>query len=155
MAKKAKTVEIPKVIYTQQFLKFVANNVRSFRESNGFGRWLVEYQRMDEQGWFKPEKLRGLYIQILKGNFSYSFIIKCAVNYICSPALDAAKAFEKMNSFDIVVITGEIAINDDDEELRDLSLEEAIQICEAMNDEAEEILFRVRNSITGRYESVC
>lgn len=154
MAKKAKTIEIPEVIYTQQFLKFVAINVKSFRESKGFGRWLAEYDRMDANGWFKPEKLRELYLSILKDNFKYSFIIKCAVNYICSPALDAAKSYAKMNSFEIRLITGEIAINNDDEELIDLSLDEAVSICSAMNEEAEEILFKVYNSVTGKYVNV-
>ena len=154
MAKKAKTIEIPEVIYTQQFLKFVAINVKSFRESKGFGRWLAEYDRMDASGWFKPEKLRELYLSILKDNFRYSFIIKCAVNYICSPALDAAKNYAKMNSFEIRLITGEIAVNDDDEELVKLSLDEAISICSAMNEEAEEILFKIYNSVTGKYVNV-
>ena len=158
MAKKAKTVEIPQAVYTPQFLKFVSINVKSFRETKGFGRWLAEYDRMDAKGWFKPEKLRDLFITILNDTFRYSFIIKCAVNYICSPALDAAKSYAKsyakMNSFEIRLITGEIAVNDDDEELIDLSLDEAISICDAMNEEAEEILFKVYNSITGKYVSV-
>ena len=41
-------------------------------------------------------------------------------------------------------------MNDDDEELTGLSMEEAISICNAMNEEAEEILFRVYNSSTNK-----
>lgn len=147
---KKKTVEIPQVIYTDQFLRFVAIYANRFKASNGYGKWLVEYKRMDESGWFKPEKLREFYADILKGTSTLSFIYWDAVHYICIQALDAAKAFASANSFDVRVITGEIAVNDDDEELTGLSMEEAISICNAMNDEAEELLFRVYNSNTNK-----
>lgn len=147
---KKKTVEIPRVIYTDQFLRFVAVYANKFKATNGYGKWLVEYKRMDESGWFKPEKLRELYIDILKDTSTLSYIYKDAVHYICIQALDAAKAFASVNSFDIRVITGEIAVNDDDEELTGLSMEEAINICNAMNEEAEELLFRVYNSNTNK-----
>lgn len=147
---KKKTVEIPRVIYTDQFLRFVAVYVNRFKATNGYGRWLAEYKRMDEHGWFKPEKLRELYIKILDGSNTLSYIYWDAVHYICIQALDAAKAFALTNSFEIRVITGEIAFNDDNEELKDLSMEEAISICDAMNEEAEELLFRVYNSNTNK-----
>lgn len=147
---KKKTVEIPQVIYTDQFLRFVAIYVNRFKATNGYGKWLVEYKQMDESGWFKPEKLRELYIDILKDTSTLSYIYKDAVHYICIQALDAAKAFASANSFDVRVITGEIAFNDDDEELKDLSMEEALAICKAMNEEAEELLFRVYNSSTNK-----
>lgn len=147
---KKKTVEIPQVIYTDQFLRFVAVYANRFKATNGYGRWLAEYRRMDEQGMFKPEKLRELYIDILKDTSTLSYIYWDAVHYICIQALDAAKAFALTNSFEIRVITGEIAFNDDNEELKDLSMEEALTICKAMNDEAEELLFRVYNSSTNK-----
>lgn len=147
---KKKAVEIPEVIYTDQFLRFVVVYVNKFRATNGYGRWLAEYKRMDEQGMFKPEKLRELYIKILDGSNTLSYIYWDAVRYICIQALDAAKAFASANSFDVRVITGEIAVNDDDEELTGLSMEEAISICNAMNEEAEELLFRVYNSNTNK-----
>lgn len=147
---KKKAVEIPEVIYTDQFLRFVAVYANKFRATKGFGRWLVEYKRMDEQGMFKPERLRELYIKILGGSNTLSFIYWEAVYYICIQALDAAKAFAISNSFEIRVITGEIAFNDDDEGLKDLSMEEALAICKAMNDEAEEHLFDVYNSNTNK-----
>lgn len=147
---KKKTVEIPQVIYTDQFLRFVAVYANRFKATNGYGRWLAEYRRMDEHGWFKPEKLRELYIDILKDTSTLSYIYWEAVHYICAQALDAAKTFALTNSFEIRVITGEIAFNDDDEELKDLSIEEALAICKAMNDEAEELLFRVYNSNTNK-----
>lgn len=147
---KKKTVEIPQVIYTDQFLRFVAVYTNKFKASNGYGKWLVEYKRMDEQGWFKPEKLREFYIDILNGVSTLSYIYWDAVHYICIQALDAAKAFASANLFDVRVITGEIAVNDDDEELTGLSMEEAISICNAMNEKAEELLFRVYNSSTNK-----
>ena len=146
---KKKAVEIPEVIYTDQFLRFVAVYANRFRMTKGFGRWLAEYKRMDEQGVFEPEKLRELYIKILDGSNTLSYIYWEAVHYICIQALDAAKAFALSNSFEIRVITGEIAFNDD-EELKNLSMEEALAICKAMNDEAEEHLFDVYNSNTNR-----
>ena len=147
---KKKAVEISEVIYTDQFLRFVAVYANRFRATKGFGRWLAEYKRMDERGMFEPEKLRELYIKILDGSNILSFIYWEAVHYICIQALDAAKAFALTNSFEIRVITGEIAFNDDDEELKDLSMEEALAICKAMNDEAEEHLFDVYNSNTNK-----
>lgn len=62
---KKKTVEIPQAIYTDQFLRFVYIYANRFITNNGFGRWLVEYQQMEKRGWFKPEKLREQYINIL------------------------------------------------------------------------------------------
>lgn len=147
---KKKAVEIPEVIYTDQFLRFVAVYANKFKATNGYGRWLAEYRQMDERGWFKPEKLRELYIDILKDTSTLSYIYWDAVYHICIQALDAAKTFTLTNSFDVRVITGEIAFNDNDEELKDLSMEEAISICNAMNEEAEELLFRVYNSSTNR-----
>lgn len=147
---KKKAIEIPEVIYTGQFLRFVAVYANKFRATKGFGRWLAEYKHMDEHGMFKPEKLRELYIKILDGSNTLSYIYWEVVHYICVQALDAAKTFALTNSFEIRVITGEIAFNDDDEELKDLSMEEALAICKAMNDEAEELLFRVYNSNTNK-----
>lgn len=137
------TQEIPTEVQSSQFLKFVSRYADKFRASNGYGKWLAEYQKMDDSDMFKPETLRRIYASILNDTFTGSYIVKDAVNYICSQALDATKAYLSTSLFDIRVITGEIAVNDDDEELINLSLEEALGICKAMNDEAEELLFRV------------
>lgn len=148
---KKKAIEIPEVIYTNQFLKFVEHYAKEFKKYNGYGKyWLKEWTRMEENGMFKPEKLRELYIKILDGSNTLSYIYWDVVHRICIQALDAAKAFALTNSFEIRVITGEIAFNDNDEELKDLSMEEALAICKAMNDEAEELLFRVYNSNTNK-----
>lgn len=147
---KKKTVEIPQIIYTDQFLRFVAVYADKFKATNGYGRWLAEYKQMDEQGMFKPEKLKELYIKMLDGSNTLSYIYWDAVHYICVQALNATETFASANSFDVRIITGEIAVNDDNEELTGLSIEEAISICNAMNEEAEELLFRVYNSNTNK-----
>ena len=97
---KKKAVEIPEAVYTDQFLRFVAVYANKFRATSGYERWLAEYKRMDEQGMFKPEKLRELYIKILDGSNTLSYIYRDAVHYICIQALDAAKAFALTNSFE-------------------------------------------------------
>ena len=142
--------EIPQIINTSQFLRFAAVYANKFKANKGYGRWLAEYERMDKANMFKPEKLRELYIDTLKDTSALSYIYWDAVHYICIQALDAAKAFASANLFDVRVITGEIAVNDDDEELTGLSMEEAISICNAMNEKAEELLFRVYNSSTNK-----
>lgn len=147
---KKKTVEIPQIINTSQFLRFAAIYANKFKANKGYGRWLAEYERMDKANMFKPENIREQYIKILNGTSRLSYIYWDAVHYICIQALDAAKAFASANLFDVRVITGEIAVNDDDEELTGLSMEEAISICNAMNEEAEELLFRVYNSNTNK-----
>lgn len=146
-----KLVEIPDDIRTDQFLRFVDIYAKKFKASNGYGKWLAEYKLMESHAMFYPETLRRLYIDIIRDEFKYSYIVKDAVNYICSQALRAVKAFVKVNSFEIRVITGEIAYNDDDEELANLSFEEAVSICKSMNEEAEELLFRVYNSSTHKF----
>lgn len=143
-------MEIPPIIHTNIFLRFAAAYFQKFKRSNGRGRWLAEYRRMEEQGMFEPKNLRALYIDILKDTSKLSFIYWDAVNYICVQALDAAKTYVETNLFEIRVITGEIAFDDSDKELKELSIEEAISICKTMNKEAEENLFMVYNSVTNK-----
>ena len=105
---------------------------------------------MDKANMFKPENIREQYIKILNGTSRLSYIYWDVIHHIGIQALDATKAFVSANSFEIRVITGEIAFDDNNEELTDLSLEEALSICKAMNEEAEELLFRVYNSNTNK-----
>ena len=63
---KNKAVEIPPAIYTNHFLRFLGYYAKNFKATNGYGKyWLKEWERMEEKGMFKPEKLRELYIKIL------------------------------------------------------------------------------------------
>ena len=136
--------EIPQIINTSQFLRFAAVYANKFKANKGYGRWLAEYEHMDKADMFKPENIREQYIKILNGTSRLSYIYWDAIHHIGIQALDATKAFVSADSFEIRVITGEIAFDDNDEELT--SMEEAISICNAMNEEAEELLFRVYSS---------
>lgn len=149
--KRKKVVEIPVIAHTNIFLRYLAHYTKLFKKHNGYGKyWLKEWTRMEEWGMFKPEKLRELYIEILKDESTLTYIYWDAVHCIGIQALDAAKVFAASTTFDIRVITGEIAVDDDDEELVGLSMNEALFICKAMNEEAEEQLFRVYSSTTNK-----
>lgn len=142
--------KIPEVVYTPQFLKFVEYYTKVFKARQGFGRWLKEYQDMDAKGLFAPKILRLFYIQILGDTFKLDFQREQAVWDICCNARDAAEAYidEKINAlYDIRVITGELAYDDDDDPYTDLTYEEATQIVKALNEEAEEELFIMKRKL--------
>lgn len=145
-----KVSKIPDVVYHPQFLKFVEYYAKVFKARNGFGRWLKEYQDMDAKGLFAPRVLRLFYIQILGNTFRLDFQREQAVWDICCNAKDAAEAYidERENAlYDIRVITGELAYDDDDDPYSDLTYEEATQIVQALNEEAEEELFVMKRKI--------
>lgn len=138
---------IPDVIDKPQFLKFVEVYTKKFRANNGFGRWLHEYQDMEARGLFKPAIVKALYKKILQDNFRLGFIREQAIYYIGVFAQDAAEAYYKAREdylYKITIITGETAVDDDDDEYTELEYDEAIEICKALNDEAEEELFFVK-----------
>lgn len=139
-----KTVKLPEVVYHPQFLRFIDYYAKAFIKRRGFGRWLKEYDDMEKQGLFAPRVLRLFYIQILGNTFKLDFQKEQVVWGICCCAKDAAEAYidERINAlYDIRVITGELAYDDDDDPYTDLTYEEAIQIVKALNEEAEEELF--------------
>ena len=139
-----KTVKLPEVVYHPQFLRFIDYYAKAFIKRRGFGRWLKEYQDMEKQGLFAPRVLRLFYIQILGNTFKLDFQKEQAVWDICCCARDATEAYidERINAlYDIRVITGELAYDDDDDPYTDLTYEEATQIVKALNEEAEEELF--------------
>lgn len=138
------TNNIPEIVHHPQFLRFIDYYAKAFIKKRGFGRWLKEYHDMEAQGLFAPRVLRLFYIQILGNTFKLDFQKKQAVWDICSCARDAAEAYidECLNAmYDIRVITGELAYDDDDDPYTNLTYEEAAQIVEALNEEAEEELF--------------
>ena len=125
------------------FLKYVKHYAIKFKANKGFGQWLQEYEGMDACGYFdNPELLKDLYISILTNSKSIPYIIKEAAYSICTQALDAAKAFSEA-TFEIRLITEEIAVDDNGKELIGLSYDDAQVLCKQMNEEAEEILFKV------------
>lgn len=140
-------MEIPKVIDTPLFLKYADIFAKKFKAQRGFGRWLKEYQEMEAKGLFKASILRVLYKKILAGTFRLTFIEQQAVYYIGILAQDAAQTFYDARDnrlYKICVITGEIAVDEDDEEYIDLEYDEAEQICRLLNEEAEEKLFNIK-----------
>lgn len=138
---------IPLAIYSLLFIKFVSAQIKQFKQQNGFGRWLVEYQDMDNKGLFEPKQIRKQFIKILCGTYDLGFIRKQAIWYICLNALDAIKDYDEDSIFDIrLSTTGEIALDDDDNELDCLSLDDAISICLQMNTEEGKLLYNVYDS---------
>lgn len=144
----AKIINLPdNIIKHPQFLKFIDYYAKAFIRRQGYGKWLKEYQDMEKQGLFAPRILRLFYIQIVTGTFKLDFQKKQAVWEICCNARDATEAYidERENSlYDIRVITGELAYDEDDDPYTDLTYEEAIQIVKSLNEEAEEELFVMR-----------
>lgn len=138
------TTKLPDVIYHPQFLRFIDYYAKDFIRKRGFGKWLKEYKDMETLGMFAPRVLRLLYIKILGKTFKLDFQKKTAVWEICCRAREAAETYidERINAlYDIRVITGELAYDDDDDPYTDLTYEEAVQIVKALNEEAEEELF--------------
>lgn len=131
------------IINTEIFLRFSAIKAKQFRKQNGFGRWLAEYERMEKSGLFTPIKLREQYIQIINNNYRFGFIYSQAIQYICSNTIDSINILVLNKTFCIKTIYGDIAIDENDDELSGLLLEDALNICNRMNEEAEEILFKI------------
>ena len=85
--------------------------------------------------------------KIWKSVVYLGFIREQAIYYIGVYAQDAAQAYyDSMDSYlyKICVITGEIAVDEDDDEYIELSYDEATQICKSLNEEAEEELFVIK-----------
>lgn len=141
------THKISDVIYKPMFLKFVEHYAKKFRARNGYGRWLHEYQDLENRGMFKPAIIRDQYIKMLKDQFYLGYIKGTAFWYIGVYAQEAAeKYYDNVDSYlyKICVITGETAVDEDDDEYIELSYDEASQICKALNEEAEEELFVIK-----------
>ena len=141
------TYKISDVIYKPMFLKFVEHYAKKFRARNGYGRWLHEYQDLENRGMFKPAIIRDQYIKMLKDQFYLGYIKGTAFWYIGVYAQEAAERYyDNVDSYlyKICVITGETAVDEDDDEYIELSYDEASQICKALNEEAEEELFIIK-----------
>lgn len=111
------------------------------------GRWLYEYEQMYVKGQFEPRSLRAQYINILLNKSELEFHERQAVFEICTYAEIATTAYiaEKVIArYRIIVFTGEQAYDDDDDPYENLEYDEAHQICDALNEEAEEELFKVK-----------
>lgn len=138
-----KTKKVPDLVYTQLFIRFIQKYTEVFKHDRRLGRWLVEYDKMLENGQLSPKVILAQYVNILRDVYDGNFLAMQAYWYIGINAFDAACQYVTAHSFMIKTITGFIALDEDDDELTDLSFEEALSICKAMNTEAEETLFRV------------
>ena len=139
--------KISDVLNKPMFLKFVEHYAKKFRARNGYGRWLHEYQDLENRGMFKPAIIRDQYIKMLKDQFYLGYIKGTAFWYIGVYAQEAAERYyDNVDSYlyKICVITGETAVDEDDDEYIELSYDEASQICKALNEEAEEELFIIK-----------
>ena len=114
------------LLKSNQFLKFIAVYIAKFKRTNGFGRWLAEYDQMEALGLFKPNNLRAFYCKILVSPANTPYIHREAAHYICVPALDATRAFFAAYSFDIKSGSGEIIEDINRKKLEDLTFQEAI-----------------------------
>ena len=55
---KTLNVVVPKEISSDKFIKFVKYYADKFIRQNGLGRWLAEYNRMQNANLFEPHSLR-------------------------------------------------------------------------------------------------
>lgn len=135
--------KIPEIVYTELFAKYIQEYVPIFMADRRMGRALREHDYMMQNGSFTPANIRRQYVYILKNCYDGNFLAMQAYWYIGINAYEAACRYAQNNFFQIKVITGEIALDDDGDELTGLSFDEALAICKSLNEEAEEILFRV------------
>ena len=140
---KKQVVKIPELVNSLTFLRMADYYARRFKSTLGYGRWLVEYQEMDKQGVFEAPALRDMYKAILQRTFKGSFIVLDAIYNICTQAFEASKAISENSLYEIRCITGEVATDENDMPIKDISFDEAVKICKAMNEEAEEHLFDI------------
>lgn len=140
--------ETPSVIEHPIFLKFLSIYAEKFKQQRGFGLWLKEYKDMENKNLFSPRVLKVLYAKQLRGiRWSHNFHYRQAVYYIGVLAQDAAEAYidiELNSLYKICIITGEIAEDEDGDLYINLSKHEAEDICQCLNEEAEEELFIIK-----------
>ena len=135
------------LVNTPEFIKFVDYYLKEWLYYKGWGRWLHEYQQMQDAGLFKPSIFKALYIKELNGTLNMGFIREEPIHYVGLSALDATSLYyntQQETLYKICVITGEIAEDADGDLYIELAYEEAKQICKALNDEAEEELFKIK-----------
>ena len=145
-----KKEELYRLIDSEEFISDLQLYADKFRKSKGFGTWLAEYRRMDIAGYFEPKALKDNFIKILRDVSALQYIYWEAIHYIGQQALD--KTADDINNYyyEIRCITGGVAEDDNGEELIYLDFNTANSLCKSMNDEAEELLFRVYNSCTNK-----
>lgn len=142
--------ELTKLLNSEEFMQNLKIFAAKFKSNKGYGRWLAEYQRMDKQGLFTAKSLKEQYIKILKDISPLQYLYWEAIHYIGSQALDATKEYFDNCYCDIRAITGEIAEDENGEELIYLEVSEAKALCAQMNKELGENIFVVYDSQSGK-----
>ena len=141
--------KIPAEVNHPQFLKFLDYYIKVFLSYKWqhLGRWIKEYTDMKEKGLFTPKIMKVFFIKMLANKCQLDFQRQQVIWFIGNDALDATKLYidEHVNAlYNICVITGELAYDDDDDPYTNLTYEEAIQIAKMLNEEAEEELFIIK-----------
>ena len=150
----AKKELIPSAIYSKYFFKFLEEAYFFFRVSDGYGHWLKEYERAEAAGLFELKSMVNEFIKIQKNSSRLDFQTRMAIYEICMDAVRKTESYlESLPSiYEIRLISGETAEDEEGDPLINLSKEEAFDICSAMNAEAKERLFKVYNLTRGKYE---
>lgn len=127
------------IIDTQAFLDALAKKANAFKVSKGFGRWLKEYERMEEAGLFEPNTLRPHFNDYLKGRSRLGFLQRQAIFYIGTQAFDDVFALITSSSFDIWIEDLDTYYTDEDgDKIEELDYIEALSIAIAINKDAED-----------------
>ena len=84
---------INSVIKNPHFLKFAGIYANKFVMNDGFGRWIVEYQDMENKGMFEPGIIRREYIKIILDQSDLDFQREQAIYHIGVDAECATKAY--------------------------------------------------------------
>lgn len=139
------------IMSTTLFLNKVQKYVDKFKQSNGFGKWLKEYERMDKNGLFEPTKVRKLYIDYLEDSFLYGYIQLSAIHYIAVQAFDETAQILANSEFCIMTNEGGIYVDEDGDEVTELEFSEALDICKAINDDALDYVVYIADCLTNSF----
>lgn len=142
--------ELYKLINSEEFISNLRVYADKFKKSKSFETWPAEYKKIEAAGYFEPKVLKDSFIKVLRDVSALRYIYWEAIHYIGLQALDKTADDVNRYYYEIRCITGEIAEDDNGEELIYLDLETANAVCKSMNDEAEELLFKVYNSLTNK-----
>lgn len=141
-----KKEQLLKIIDSEEFMRNLNVALAKFKSSKDYKCWIAEYQMMDKQGLFAVKSIKEQCIKILKGINIIQYLYWEALHYIGAQALGATKEYFDNCYCDIRTITGEIAEDENDEELIYLDMQEAKAICSQMNKELGERIFVVYDS---------
>lgn len=126
------------VTATKAFVNAVDKRAKAFKASNGFGRWLREYQQMDENGLFRPNELISIYKAHLNKTSTLGFLQRQAAYYICTLALEDTVKMLATSSFDIQLESGGLYKDEDGDTIEEVEYLEALQLAASINSDSED-----------------